>query len=75
MVWNIPKYLAGFIPQSFRVPVEGYSERLSICDKCEHRLGSFCGVCSCLIAVKARLKSKDCPAGKWPAQRPDNDVK
>lgn len=45
------------------------SERRAICGSCEHKTTKFgidsCGLCGCVIFLKAALKFSDCPAGKW----------
>ena len=41
-------------------------ERLSICHKCPHlSQRNFCGICSCYMPAKAKLKITSCPLGKW----------
>ena len=39
--------------------------RLYICKSCEHFKDGFCGKCGCVIFIKARLATSQCPAGKW----------
>jgi len=46
-------------------------QRRALCRACEHAKGPtpaikvFCELCVCLLAVKVRLASERCPAGKW----------
>lgn len=37
------------------------TNRLVECSFCEHRIGSTCGICGCLISLKARLEDEQCP--------------
>jgi hypothetical protein len=39
--------------------------RLGTCKTCEHFKNGFCGKCGCVIFVKARLATSQCPEGKW----------
>lgn len=45
------------------------ADRKAICDACENKetlLGiDQCRLCGCLLAVKMRLVSSDCPLKKW----------
>ena len=47
-------------------------ERLAICADCEHSRDMFargwinyCNKCGCMLKIKTRLKSNQCPIGKW----------
>jgi membrane protease subunit (stomatin/prohibitin family) len=45
------------------------ADRLAICAECDQlkikfRM-RFCDQCGCIIAVLARIKSEQCPLGKW----------
>lgn len=41
--------------------------RLAICETCEEQNGSGnCGVCGCIISLKATWRSESCPLLKWP---------
>lgn len=45
-----------------------YDSRLANCDDCDDlRYGTTCRHCGCLVAVRARLAEKHCPASpaKW----------
>ena len=49
------------------------AERLATCEPCDFReVGSSAGIspCGCFIWLKARWRSEDCPAGKWPIAPP-----
>ena len=39
--------------------------RLSVCQTCEHKRGTRCNLCGCFINYKSKLKSSECPLGKW----------
>jgi hypothetical protein len=45
------------------------AERLAICGSCDRKTTVFgidkCSVCGCLTELKARIKSAECPLGKW----------
>ena len=45
-----------------------YRERIETCNTCEHRKGSKCGLCGCIIAAKARMETSKCPDNppRWP---------
>jgi hypothetical protein len=49
-----------------RLPPEMMKRRRVICQGCPLRKGSVCGVCGCVITLKTRFVSEDCPEGKWP---------
>jgi len=40
-------------------------KRLDACKTCDHYSGLTCEKCGCIIAVKARLATSNCPDGKW----------
>jgi hypothetical protein len=44
-----------------------YSQRMEICNACEHYEKRFnvCGVCNCPLKFKARMPSFSCPLKKW----------
>ncbi len=49
---------------------EVMAARLAICNACPLLKDGRCGTketggCSCFVAQKARLKSQQCPLGKW----------
>ena len=39
--------------------------RLGTCKTCEHFKGGLCDKCGCVIFVKARLATSQCPDNKW----------
>jgi len=46
------------------------SKRLKVCNSCEHLEKKFlspskCGVCGCVVKLKAIIKGEECPLGKW----------
>lgn len=52
---------------------EEYQKRLQICSQCPHIQNQkvpFCGLCGCLIKIKARLHDFACPIGKWGPNKP-----
>lgn len=52
-----------------------FYERLSICNDCPLRLESAngrklkkfsrCPECGCILSLKAKLSTEECPVGKW----------
>lgn len=43
-----------------------YEERFAVCSSCDKLLyGSTCGVCGCVMQVRARLSDGRCPNKKW----------
>jgi hypothetical protein len=65
---------ASFTRAGFPVTdIEEFTRRLSICKGCPHwsRQGfastGKCRLCGCATAVKLRLATASCPAGKWSA--------
>ena len=56
-----------------------HKERMDTCRSCEHfrpvwgdKL-SVCGICHCLMELKTRIASMDCPDGRW-GPEPKADV-
>lgn len=53
--------------------------RLEICGKCDKQVIKFttriCGVCGCILAVKAAIKSFNCPLGKWDKEEQNGSKK
>jgi hypothetical protein len=43
-----------------------YENRFDICQNCDDFMyGSACGVCGCVMQVRARLSDAKCPKKKW----------
>ena len=57
------------------LPKQEYRERLAICNYCPERLKhskgceltkfSRCPECGCIISLKAKLSTENCPLRKW----------
>jgi hypothetical protein len=45
--------------------IKDFQTRLDICKDCQHFDGGFCGKCGCVILLKARLATSQCPEDKW----------
>ncbi len=49
-------------------------KRLATCESCPHVqkqiLGSTCGICGCLIGLKAKYAAMDCPKHFWTSKAP-----
>ena len=45
-----------------------YENRLETCSSCVDNRNGICvnKQCGCVIAIKAKIPTEDCPAGKWP---------
>jgi hypothetical protein len=52
------------------VSEEEISRRIAICEACEHFRHSDrrCSKCGCYSNFKTRLRSQECPIGKWGIQ-------
>lgn len=48
------------------VPRDVWTERLEICKECDAFDAGRCRYCGCGMRTKSRLKSQDCPIGRWP---------
>jgi hypothetical protein len=44
---------------------ETIKARMDICNACEFYKNSRCAKCGCFMEVKAKLRSLECPIGKW----------
>lgn len=65
--WNFALAVARFVADGCRtVTREQYRRRLAICQPCDARKAGRCTRCDCWIQLKARLRSEDCPRGRWP---------
>ena len=53
---------------------EERSFRMSQCETCEYRHGTRCDLCGCYIRYKAKLKSSECPIGRWSGFVPETLV-
>jgi hypothetical protein len=47
------------------VDKETYGKRMNICNTCEERNHTRCGVCGCVLAVKCKWETEKCPIKKW----------
>ena len=46
-------------------PLAERMKRNKVCYECEHFKNPLCLKCGCVIFVKARLATSQCPEGKW----------
>jgi len=48
-------------------PKEISTNRLSICESCEHLMNVTrqCRKCFCIVDAKTKLRNAKCPEGKW----------
>ena len=64
--WNLVTSLSDFVSDGMKlVPEEEYRARLTICDKCDHRVNNRCQKCGCKLSIKARGRAFKCPVAKW----------
>tara|TARA_R110002167_G_scaffold34630_1_gene110666 strand:+ start:2261 stop:2500 length:240 start_codon:yes stop_codon:yes gene_type:complete len=62
LITNFSKEFATFAKKGMPLvskPV--YKERIEACETCPHRKNLKCGLCGCVIAVKARMETTNCP--------------
>lgn len=45
---------------------KAHGRRYAVCRKCPHYAKYQCALCRCVVYVKAKVATEDCPAGKWP---------
>ena len=47
------------------------SERMAICQKCEHyiELTSQCKKCGCFMKIKTQMLGQKCPIDKWKREK------
>ena len=67
-VKNVIKETSTYLANGARnVPIEEYKRRADICNTCVHFVHSksTCGVCGCLMHIKAKWQTSDCPKNKW----------
>ena len=69
---NLAAALSAFVADGCRtVDAATYQARLEVCGgtadtpRCDQQDGNWCAKCGCHLAEKARMRSQDCPAGKW----------
>ena len=63
---NLGKALYKHAADGFkRTSKEEYADRIETCNGCEFHQSSRCVQCGCFIAEKAKMRSEDCPIGKW----------
>lgn len=46
---------------------EVYNERMNICKSCDSylKLSHQCRECGCIMNMKAKFRTSECPLGKW----------
>jgi len=62
---EITHYVKNGMPN---VSASEYQDRLEACNTCPHKKESTCGLCGCVIALKAKMATSDCPDDppRWP---------
>lgn len=70
---DLKKFAAAGAPH---VTKAEYEDRVTTCTQCEHFLrNKRCGLCGCVIEVKAAWATADCPDGRWSKKRIRNGRK
>ncbi len=57
--------IKGTFNNVFKLNKELSQARLKICNRCRKRTKYTCSLCGCILESKTRLKSAECPLGKW----------
>lgn len=67
LVKNFGKEIAKFTKAGAPIVTkEEYKDRLQTCAGCEHLKNERrCGLCGCVVAMKAQMKTAECPENKW----------
>jgi hypothetical protein len=71
-IWKFTEAFAKWVKSGFKiVQQEDLDKRLNVCKTCEHFNSTLtkCDYCGCLLSIKARWATEDCPLtpSKWPA--------
>ena len=69
LITNFSKEFTTFAKRGMPiVSKDMYKKRIEICETCPHRKNIKCGLCGCVIAVKARMETTNCPdtPSQWP---------
>ena len=56
---------ARFLQDPTPAPTEVKSERLAICNDCEHQENGMCNLCGCILQLKTGFSNMRCPVDKW----------
>ena len=54
--------------RSDRVSREIRNSRLLSCELCSSLKAGVCTECGCVVKLKTKVASEECPLGKWPKQ-------
>jgi len=66
MLSNFKKELVEYVKQGApNVTADQYKQRLLKCNSCEHLKNKRCGLCGCVVEVKAKWATSDCPDNRW----------
>lgn len=61
---NLYDYIEHLDPD-IKASGEVYEERLGVCRECDQLLAGMCRVCGCYVELRAVMKGKECPDGRW----------
>jgi len=67
LVKNFGKEISKFTKAGAPMVTEDeYKTRLQTCATCEHlKRERRCGLCGCVVAMKAQMKTANCPDNRW----------
>lgn len=54
------------LDRSDRVSREVRKNRLASCELCLSYKAGVCTECGCVVKLKSKVASEECPLGKWP---------
>jgi hypothetical protein len=40
-------------------------QRRKVCNACENNVAGVCSICKCIIRLKVREETENCPVNKW----------
>jgi len=49
--------------------------RLLVCAKCPDRKWFVCGICTCVLQAKSRIKDEECPMNRWEDTKRKNQMR
>lgn len=72
-MWNFTKAIWYYSIGGFKnVNPNEYVRRLDICSPCENNIKGICDECGCILKLKARWKSENCPIDKWNKEKKED---
>jgi len=59
------KALYTYIRYGEIVDIETYDKRIAICYSCKHNIDNKCNLCKCILELKVKWSTENCPENKW----------